>query len=123
MVELVGNFLHIVLAQRLEVTFFRTILPHQTVGVFVQAALPRSIRMSKIVVGLQPSSYLLMPGELFAVIASEGVNPRCQRPQLLDDRRPHGGGSGLLDLFKQGETRKPLGSTRRWPADGLLMAC
>ena len=65
-------------------------LPQQAVGVFIRAALPRSIRLGEVDVETQPSRETRVLGELFAVVERGGppshvsnVIACCGEPQRV----------------------------------------
>ena len=63
-----GHGLHLLIGERREIAAFREILPHQPVGVFVEATLPAMVRMGKVEVGGQRLGNRFVAGELSAVI-------------------------------------------------------
>ena len=60
--------IHILVRNQLDVAFLRKVLSKQTVSVFIGAAFPSCIGMSKVVFELEQLSDLFMIGELFAMI-------------------------------------------------------
>ena len=64
---------------QLEVMLLWKILSEQTIRVFIGAALPGSIRMSKVEFELEQFSDLFVISKLFAVIGSQGMNLVCHR--------------------------------------------
>lgn len=67
------------------------VLAQETIGVFVRAAFPGRIRMSKIILGLQRCCDLLMVSKFLPVIIGKAVNSLGHRLQSGD--------GGLLDQF------------------------
>ena len=63
-----SDCLHLLIGERREVAAFREILPHQPVGVFVEATLPAMVRMGKVEFSGQRLGNRFVAGELSAVI-------------------------------------------------------
>lgn len=62
----------------------REVLPHQPVSVFIEAPLPRTVRMSKVELSVELSRHPLMTAELPAIVAGNGVDAIRDRAQQYE---------------------------------------
>ena len=68
LIELLSNGLHLLIGDRREIAAFWEILPHQPIGILIEAALPTVIRMRKVKLRCQRLGNRFVGGELSAVI-------------------------------------------------------
>jgi hypothetical protein len=72
-IELFHHVLNILVRYVLKTATLGKVLPDQAIGVFVQAALPRAVRMGEVNVRIQRRLDFFMPRKLFAVICGDGL--------------------------------------------------
>jgi hypothetical protein len=75
MVEFFHDLVNILVGYVLKTAAFGKVLPDQAIGVFVQAALPRAVRMGEVNVRSQRRLDSFVSGKLFAVVCGDGSRP------------------------------------------------
>jgi hypothetical protein len=71
-VELSHHLVNVLVGYVLKTAAFGIVLPDQAIGVFVQAALARAVRVRKVNVRSQRRLDFFMPGKPFAVVCGDG---------------------------------------------------
>ncbi len=102
----VAKFIHGMLdfdvAHGRQLPLFREVLANQAIGVLVQSALPRGIRMSEAYPRLKVSGHAGMATEFAPVVICDGMNLVDMRRQPLRDCVAHGLGGLARDCADNG---------------------
>lgn len=70
MVELIHGMRNLRVGHRRQIPVFRKVLANKAVGIFVQAAFPRGIRMREVDLGCKVTRHPCMVGELASIVIS-----------------------------------------------------
>ncbi len=94
-----------------EVRLLGKVLTDQTVGVFIQAALPTGIRVSEIDIGIKLGGNPLVMTKLTAVVYGDGVDLVLTRQEQIDTISLYLRGPLSLKFSQQRELRFALSAT------------
>lgn len=86
----------------IEAAFLGEVLTHQAVGVLVGAALPGSVRMGEVEIGIELAGDGLVVGKLLAVVGGDGMHKRLEWLEQAGDGVADEMGGFALDLGQQG---------------------
>ena len=117
MIQSLANVCDLRLGERREIMPLREVLPHQPVGVLVQAPLPTGIRVREVELSGESCGNLLMPGELSAVVRGDGLHLPGQRTQEREARLC----DGRCRLVRHLPQERQLGLALNHAEDGSTM--
>lgn len=86
----------------IEAAFLGEVLAHQPIGVLVGAALPGSVRMGEVEVGIKLAGDGLVIGEFLAVVGGDGMYKSLEWLEQAGDGLADEGSGFALDLGQQG---------------------
>ena len=108
-VQLPGNGIEFLLSEATQVSSLGEVLPEQTVGVFVDAALPRAVRIGKVNFHTRGLGQALVLSHLLALIVRQRkALLRLDAVQHLAEAAERGLGTGILHPGQHSEQRGAL---------------